>query len=113
MEFTSAHIETLKQNCIEHVKLNQPIQNNVMEMAFAAFPTELFNDTEVITSTALPLTSTVTKETSIFTPDLLLNLQQVGCPFDCYGNGTCDNGMHNQHFTIIEGLIIIILKFII
>jgi len=100
MEFASAHIEALKQTCIEHVKVNQPIPKDVMEMALAPLPSEWFNDAEEVTTIAPLATSTASHATSVFTPALLQDLGQVGCPFDCYGNGDCNNGTYFKVYVI-------------
>jgi len=93
LELASIHIEALTQNCIEQVDLSQPISDEVLAIALRPLPAEWFNDTETASTTTMSPTTTVTQETSVFTPALLQNLQTLYCPFDCNKNGTCVNGI--------------------
>jgi len=85
---TRIHIEALRQNCIHLVEFYQPIPEEVLEQARASLPEEWFNTT----TTVSPISSTEQNEL-IFTPAVLQNLNAIGCPFDCNGNGKCKNGM--------------------
>jgi len=97
---TNAHIESLKQNCIAHVEYHQPIPPAVIQSATEPLPAEWFNDTETnsvteeSSTTAPPAPSSTEPEPELnfFTEALLRNLKEIGCKFDCRGNGVCHYG---------------------
>jgi len=64
-------------------------------MATEPIPAYWFNNEFTTTpspQTTTSLTELVTQESSIFTPELLKSLKDIGCPFDCNSNGECQHG---------------------
>jgi len=105
-DLTNVHIQALKQNCIEHVEYHQPIPEEIIQSATEPLSEEWFNETEEATTTAAPgasSTGSVAPETSFFTIESLSNLRDIGCPFDCYGNGACHEGNY-RHLSISSWL---------
>jgi len=108
-DMTSVHIQALKQNCIEHVEYHQPIPPEVVQKATEPLPAHWFNETEtentnnetveatITTASEASSTDSVASETNFFTEEFLRNLGEIGCPFDCYGNGECVN---SEYFSV-------------
>ena len=75
---------------MKHVEFHQPIPDYVLEEARAALPAEWFNES----TTGSPITTTnVPDEWGTFFTETLQHLNEIYCPFDCNGNGQCQNGM--------------------
>jgi len=101
-EWTRIHIESLKRLCIYHVRINLPIPENIRQLATAPLPLKWFNITvdanitdliSIITQPTITTPSITTEPPTAFTQDLLDKLMEIGCPYDCHGNGVCIKGV--------------------
>ena len=87
------HIESFKQICLKYVEFNQPISTEVLD----SITPPTFDDTDIIfnetqTTTSPETGSFVNPNAGLITPELLKQLNDVSCPYDCFGKGTCLKG---------------------
>jgi len=86
------HIETLRQMGIEHVRYHQAIPADILNNVTAPLPVEWFTTATTTPSPQESRTNNAKLSTLQFPPELLQSLKNNGCPFECSGNGYCQNG---------------------
>jgi len=85
-----------------------PIPDNIRQRATTPLPSQWFNFTaddsiqDLISIKPNPTLTTpgiTTGSPNIFTKDLLNTLKDMGCPYDCHGNGVCMRGMQTRRIS--------------
>lgn len=93
MEWAQVHIEAIKDNCLRHVKFNQPIPKEVLDNIQR--PSQNSSEDNTTTSTTA---SPDEDQALIFTPEILETIKELSCLNDCSGNGQCVKGTKGGSF---------------
>ncbi|KAL4216668.1 hypothetical protein ACF0H5_024391 [Mactra antiquata] len=92
MDWTMQHVESIKETCIDHVEVMQPLPPDVRaELVVLPDRNTTDDNNGTIEYPTLPPLNEFSNP-NIITPELLTDIKDVSCPNECQGHGECIKG---------------------
>lgn len=101
MDWTMSHLESIKQTCMQHVEVMQPLPPDVRSVLVVLPENSTMNrNNGSYKYQTLPPPTTPSSGANLISAKLLQDMKAASCTNECSGHGLCVNGKYKVTMVI-------------